>query len=323
MSPPARLGVDLQTADSLLQEGSFRRLENVRISTQALVRRMGSARVFEATDNTASRTFGANTKWATIPAAAQLLLPKGSWALRTSFVATRPAAAATAFLLSSRPAAQTYHVLRVILSDDGVVTVEWRDSAGATHSVAAAAVSDGATFHLLAIFDAPSGTFTVYNAGASTGTPLTGLASTLQLAQDAGVIWAVGIEKETSAAVTADTFFPGAIDALELFSMPGTRPAEGSPSLVDTMRKHTFRQWPNQGSAMLRFQYGMDEASGTSMIDSSDWKNHGTYVGAPSSSSKVARSRPLGNYVGTYQNASGNTFNLVAAGGALYYEAMP
>lgn len=320
LSSPGRLGVDLDTADGLLPDGAFRRLENVRLSDQALSRRPGSGRLFEATDNTGSMTFGADTKYATIPATSQLLLPKGSWGIRASVTAVRPSGGNTAYVLSSRPNGQTYHLLRITLSSAGVFTVEWRDTGGNTRSVATSAVSAAAAAHLLAIFDAPAGTFTVYVDGVASGTPLTGLASTTQMAQDSGVVWAVGVEKETAAAVTANTHFDGAVDALTLFSMPGIRPSSGSPSLVDTLRKETFREWVNPASGMVRFHYGLNETVGTTMYDASDYKSHGTYVGTPTPSTKVALSRPVGNYVGTFQNASGVTSNLVAAGGRLFYE---
>lgn len=324
---PGSKGLDLDTRDGLLAPSAMRRLEHFRIDSGALVRRPGSVRIAQATNNTGSMTFGATTKYATIPAstssgATPTLIPAGGWALRASFVATRPSGGNTAWLLSSRPAAQTYHVLKVTLSDAGVVTVGWRDNGSTDRSVATSAITNGATVHLLALFDPVAGTFTVYVDGTSSGTPLTGLSSSIYPINTASVVWAVGVEKETSAAVTANTQFAGAIDALTLFSLRGTRPSSGTPTLTDTLRRHSFREWPNPQADAVLFHYGMNETSGAVMYDRSRHKNHGTYVGTPTPSAAVALSRPVGNYIGTFNAASGKRTNLYAAGGSLYYETV-
>jgi hypothetical protein len=227
-------------------------------------------------------------------------------------------AATLDYLLSSRPSGQAYHVLAVTLSATGAPAVLWRDSAGATHTITGDVVADGATVHLLAIYDAPSGTFTLYVNGVSSGTPETGLASTLTPAQDSGVIWAFGIEKQTSAAVTTGTGFEGKLDSATLWSLRGTRPASGTTTLVDVLKKHSLRDWPAPEADGVLFHYNFDSTA--SLKDWSRFKNHGTVNGSPSATAAVALPSMNGNVAHLLQSPDGRRTNVVAAGGALYYE---
>jgi len=220
-------GVDLFTDAANLAPEFLSRGENLRSGRGPVERRDGWAKLYKPTDVCGSKTFGADTKYATIPAAAQLVIAKGGWGLHVSYVLRWPNAGKTAFVLSSKPSGGTFHVLKHTVSDAGQPTTKWRDSSGADREIVGTAVADATTVHVLALFDPTVGTFTQYVNGASSGTPVTGLDSALTLAQNTGVEWVVGVEKETGASVTADTHFDGAIDSLTLFSFAGTRPSSG------------------------------------------------------------------------------------------------
>ncbi|MCI0635573.1 MAG: LamG domain-containing protein [Actinobacteria bacterium] len=316
------LGVDLQTHPSALSDFALRRGERVRVQDQALSRAPGAKRLQVFTDNTAARTFNDVGKYATMPAlvaGSALFVPAGGFGFRLSFIATRPPTG-PAFAWSLKPASAVTYIYRVSLASTGVLTVSWRDTAGTTHTVATSAIDDGATVHLLAVYDAVLGTYTVYIDGTSVGTPETGLAATLKPWAAIGTVGVFGVEKETGAAVTANSQFVGAIDAFTLFTFSGIRIASGSPALLDTLRKHTFRQWPNPALPYVLCHYDFDEASGSVLYDRSRHKNHGAYTGASTSGASVALAFPVGNYVGTFQGADGRRTNLFAAGGNLQYE---
>lgn len=238
-----------------------------------------------------------------------------------SFVAVWPGSGLTGYIISSRPAAVAWHVFSVTISDAGVIVVTWRDSAGATHTVTCTAVADGTTVNLLAIYDAPGQTFTVYLNGASSGTPLTGLDANLMPDQTA-TDWVLGIEKQTGAAVTTNTFFSGAIDAFRLQSLVGIRPSSGSPSFTDVRRKHALREWPAPDEAGTLAFYDFDNSSVAVLYDASDWKTNGTMSGTPTHSAAVPYASIPGNVVQNVQNPSGRVTNIVAAAGALFYETV-
>jgi len=174
--------------------------------------------------------------------------------------------------------------------------------------------------HLLAVYDAVAGTFTCYLNGAVSGTPITGLSSALQPVQTAGVVWTFGVEKETSAAVTANSAFPEKIDGMTIFTLRGSRPASGTYTLAALLKKHSARAWPNPRMDSVLAHYDMDEASGTTMYDRSDNKNHGTYVGTPSITAAVALTSMPTNHIGTAGLGSGTQYNVVGNFGRLFYE---
>lgn len=313
-------GVDVFTEQTGLDTGVLSRCENIDLQRQVAERRRGAIKVAQlSTPGTqgASRTFGADTKYATFTPPA---IPVGGFAFITHFVATLPASGKTAYVLSSRPNGQTYHIIKITLSDAGVITVSWRDNGGSTRTVACDAVSGDTSVHLLAIYDAVAGTFTCYVNGSSSGTPLTGLSSTLKPATDTAT-WVFGVEKETGASVTADSHFDGKLDGWTLFTLRGTRPASGSTTLVETLRRNSARVWPNPAMTTVLSHYDMDEASGTTMYDRSPWKNHGTYVGTPSSTLNVALMSAPTNVISAI-DVPGGKFNLVASFGNLFYEQM-
>lgn len=314
------MGVDLFTEEGQLSDFALRQGDRVRSESGALVRAPGSKRLAVLTNSTASRTFGTDAKYATFTPS---LIPTGGFVIGVHFTATRAESPLgnTYYVVGSRPNGQTFHVFKITNADNGDVVVSWRTSGGATHSITVT-VTDLLACHLIAVYDAVAGTFTCYLNGVSSGTPITGLASTLQPVQTAGVVWTFGVEKETSVAVTAGSAFPNAIDGMTIFTLRGVNPSSGDPSLLDTLKKHTFRAWPNPAMPMVLAHYDMDEASGTTMYDRSRYKNHGTYVGTPSVTAAVALSFPVGNYAGTFQTATGSRTNLFAAGGALFSQVV-
>jgi len=320
ISPVGARGLDLFSDPALLDPSFLIRADNARMGTMAVERRTGGIKLLHGTANHGSLTFGATTKYALLPAASQLVLPAGGFALFAHFAATWPASGKTGYLISSRPSGETFHVLKVTISDAGVITVSWTDSGATERSVACTAVTDGASVHLLAIYDAPAGTFTVYINGASSGTPLTGLDATLKPDQTTGVAWAFAVEKQTGAAVTADTQFPGAIDSLTLQTLRGSRPASGTTTLASVLRKHSLRRWPTPQADGVVFHYDCDSIS--TFYDRSRFKNHGSITGTPTLTSAVAYSSVPGQAVHTIQSPTGTRTNVVGIGGTLYYEGV-
>lgn len=322
LSPPGKGGVDLFTNAAALPDLVLARAENIRLARNVASRRKGAAKVAQIVSTGASKTFGTDGRYALIPAASHLVIPAGGFALRVSFTAVRPSAGNTAYIVSSRPPSQSYHHLRVILSDAGVCTVSWYDSAGNTRSVATSALTADATTHLLAVYDPDAGTFTVYINGASNGTPLTGLASTLKPATEATVVWAIGVEKETSAAVTADTHFDGKVDGLTLFTLRGVNASttNGTRTFVRTLIDWSRQQWPNPEMDCVLFNYDMDEASLTTLYDSSRFQNHAAVTGTITSTAEVAFLAAPGNGVHRFEAFDGETWNVVEQGGTFAYE---
>lgn len=321
-APFAPGGVDQFTSPSLLPEAFLTVSENLRSSDLGLSRRGGAAKLSRLSTAGYSKTFGADTKYATITSAAQLRLPKGGWGIRASFVMSYPASGKTGYVISSHPAGVAWQVTSITVSDAGVITVAWRDTGGNTRTVSTAAVTNGVTVHLLAIYDPYAGTFTVYVNGASSGTPLTSLDSDLQPIQTA-TNWVIGVDKQTGGAVTADSFYPGAIDSLTLFSFAGVRPSSGTTTLVATLLAHSKRRWPNPQSGMVRFNYDCDDlVSGGTLTDSSRFKNHATITGAATDTTPVGLLSIPGQMVGAFEGADGSLMNIFGAGGAMYYEVV-
>lgn len=313
-------GLDMFTEPSLLPPEVMALAENTHSTDLGLSRRPGSAKLARLTNTGGSKTFGATTKYALLTAASQLLLPKGGFAFKCSLVATRPSGGNTAWVVSSRPSGQTYHVFKLTLSDAGVITATFRDTGGTDRSTATAAVDAGATVHFLAILNTVAGTWTAYVNGQASGSALAGLSPTIQPIQTTGVAWAFGVEKETGAAVTANTNFDGALDALTLFSLNGLRPSTGTATAVDMLRTHSSRQWPSPEMDMVLFNYDCDNTSTTVLYDSSRFANNASLVGTPSNTAAVAYNSPVGNYVGAFDQPDGGAYNLAAAYGTLYYE---
>jgi len=327
LSPFGAGGVDFFTAPALLPPEMLAAGYNLRSSDLGLSRRLGAVKVAQLTSGGASKTFGADTKYATIAAASQLLIPRGGFAIRVSFTAVRPAGGNTAFILSSKPSGAGYNVFKVTLSDAGVPSITFRDDAGNDWTITGTARTAGMPIHLIAIYDAYAGTFTMYINGVSQGTPITNMGALVRPSQTA-TDWFIGVEKETGAGVTANTHFDGAVDALTLFSLAGTRPSVGTPTLASVLVRHSFRQWPTPQMESVLFNYDMDGTGLSTLPDTSRYENNATVTGVITSTSEVAYASPLGNYVGTYEGAGatdlemGAAYNLAAANGTLYYETI-
>lgn len=305
----------------------LRRGENIRSSRSVLEQRMGDAKIVKLTDPAAAAgalTFGAVGKYATIANAAQLRLAKGSWGLRGTYNAKRNGAN-TSFMLSSRPNGQTWHVLGVSLAGaTGIASIQWRDTASASHTLALPAVADDTRQDLLALYDAYAGTFRTWVNG-TLATSVTGLSSTLQLAQSPAD-WHFCVEYENGVGVVANSQFLGAMDAWTLFTFPGMAPsledADSNPTLRDMLIAHSSREWPAPEWDAVVFNYDFDGGVGASVIDSSKHKNHAIITGVPTSGAGVANSSVVGNYIGRQEQPNGAETNLVVAAGSLYYEPL-
>ena len=83
--------------------------------------------------------------------------------------------------------------------------------------------------HLFFVYDPILGTCTIYVNGEISGTPETGLAATLKPDTTATTA-AFGVEKQTGAAVTANSQFVGAMDGFTLFRFSGIEIAAGTPT---------------------------------------------------------------------------------------------
>jgi len=298
--------------------------ESLRLDQGTVSRKKGAKKPYRFTEVTGSWTFGAVTKYAKIPAASQLEVTEGGHALRFSFTAVWPAAGKTAYILASRIAGVAYHAMYATLSDAGVLTVGWTANSDASDvSVASTALGNGATAHVLAIHDAAAGTYTLYIDGASDGTPVTGIAVTEKPKSGTGEDWYVAVHWNPSAgpaAVVADTHFSGKIDALCLMSLRGKRPADGTPSLITVLRKHTFRQWPTPQMDMVLFCYDFDSDTVTTLIDRSRHKNTCTITGTPTATAAVALASQPTHYVGNIELPSGKKTNVVGIYGSLIFE---
>lgn len=319
--PVGAKGLDLASNPATLPQGFLALSENLRLEANDASSRPGAKKVARIVTAGASKTFGADTSYATIPAATQLVLGAGGWALRWSGTAVRPSAGQTGFILGSRPASVAYHILSVTISDAGVITVAWRDSGGTTRTVTTTAQTSGGLVHLLAVYDAPAGTFTVYINGAASGTPLTGLSSSLGFATNS-TDWIMGVEKQTGAAVTANTHFDGAYDSLTLFALVGTRPSEvrGDRSIVTTLVEFSRQQWPNPTQDMVIFNYDMDGTSLTTLTDSSWFKNDATVTGTITDTTEAAYLAAPCCAIGQHEDVDGALWNVVEQGGVFAYE---
>lgn len=312
-------GVDLYRDPTSLEPDVLSRSENVDFQRGPANRRRGALKIAQFSAQAsqgASRTFGTDAKYATFTPP---LIPAGGFAYYLHFTLVWPAAGKTAYVLASLKAGAAYNVLAVSSNDAGVLTVKWTDSAAAAHSLTTAAVANGTDVHLFVIYDAFAGAYTAYVNGAVSGTPPTGLATTLKPAQDAGVVWTFGVLKETSGAVTADSHFDGEVDGFTLFTLRGMRPSVGDTTLKETLRRWSVNTWPTPQQDNVLAHFDMDEASGTVMYDRSRQKNHGAYVGSPTVTAAVAQLSAPCNFIGRIIRPTG-AYNFVGSFGNLYYQ---
>ena len=325
-SPVGWGGLDEFTNAHMLDENRLRKAKNVRLEDRSVKRRDGSRKLVATTDRGASITFGTDAKYASVPTAAQLLLPAGGFAVRMSFKVVWPGASDTGYLVSSRITGQAYHVFSVTMSDAGVLIVAWtKASDNSLVSITTSALTANSDQHLLAVFDAPAGTFTLYLNGVSVGTPVTGIAVT-EKPHQAADDWYFGVHWNPSAgpaAAVADTHYAGLMDGFTLLTLTGTRPSSGSPTLNNELIRQSLQQWPLPQSRMVVASYDFNEATGTTLIDHSRFKNDGTLAGTPTlGGTAVALPCVAGQHVGHFEKADGKRTNLVATAGTLYYETV-
>jgi len=320
LSPIGDRGVNLFSDTTAGAPDQLSRGENISFIHGTADRREGSIKLAQlsvAGSVGASRTFGTDAKYATFTPP---LIPVGGWAILLHFVpySAEVPSGAIGWVVGARPSGQTYHVFKVTNSDSGGVVVSWRTSAGATHSITLTGVT-ATNSHLLAVYDAVAGTFTCYLNGAVSGTPITGLASTLQPVQTAGVVWTFGVEKETGSAVTANSSFPNKIDGMTLFTLRGSRAA--SNAVIETLRRYSAAAWSLPQHPCVLASYDMDEASGTTMKDRSGVvpAADGTYVGTPSVTAPVALMTAPTNLV-THIELPAGGWNIAASFGNLFTE---
>lgn len=317
---PGRGFLDLNAHETVRDDLAFVRSDNTRLDTFVLRPRLGLRKVHVETDPAATNGSWAlgsdHTTYAVASSASHLLVPEGGFAFHHSFVADREAN--TAYVLSTRiSGAKNYGPITITLSSSGVVTSEWRDASETAHSIASSAVSDGATVHLLLVYDAKAGTFTQYINGAANGTPETGLASTLKPAQDA-VDWWFGANNDGSSSAVSTTGFQGRNDSTYLLSFRGIDPSD----LVTRLRKSTWKEWTNPDSAMVLMHYDWNESSGTTVTDRSRFKNDMAITGSPASEAGLVFPADNGNFIDTLQNANGGRINTAVLGGRVLYETI-
>lgn len=309
---PGTTGLDLFTHDSLLPPTALRTAEHVRLSNGALERRPGSVRLDALSASRTALSFGAAGDYGVVTAATHMLIPRGGFAVRLSFKATRPSASNTAYLFSSRASAgKNYGWLTVTLSDAGVSTWEWRkESDESAVSIASTAHAADATVHALFVFDADAGTTTLYIDGVSDGTPVTGISSDEQPMQDA-VDWWFGANHDGSAVAVANTEFLGDIDAWCVFAFRNTNISEGSNTLLSALKRHTLMEWPNPRGSMVVSCFDFNDASVATEPDRSRHSADITYSGTPTKDTALARSVVLGQHVGVLQRPTGERVNLI------------
>lgn len=325
LAPYGAGGLDEFTHESLLGLEFLRRADNVRSPKGSLDRRAGDKKLwkFSETGATASKTFGADTKYATIPAAAQLETLDAGFALFKHFKAVRPSAGNTAYILSSRVNGQSYHVLRATIDENGAVTVGFEKTSGGDCAVTTSAITANASTDLLALFDPVGGTFTVYVNGASSGTPVTGLSIADGPIAGTGTAWHIAAHyNPATTSIVANTHFDGALHGFTLLSLRGLRPASGSTTLVDTYIRHSSRVWPAPQAPHVIFHYDCLSTSLTTLTDASRFKNDATVTGTPTNTGGVALGSIPANYVGYVDAATGRGDNVVGSAGRLFYETV-
>lgn len=318
LEPPGR-GIDLRTSAALVAPGTLRACENARTTKRGIEKRLGAAKVSSVAPSNKGIVFGDDAKYGAIPTKPQLILPAGSFALFFSFTADRPASGKTAYLWSNHVSGAAYGVVWATLSDAGVLALSMRTSAGSTITAATAALSNGVTRHGLLVFDAPSGTFTVYLDGerAAQATSIAAGTKPLQTALGwyFGVLWDPG-----GPGVVADTHFDGTLDGWTLLRLTGQRVADGDPTLLSILLAMSLQQWPNPADPRVVACYDFDEGSGTTAHDRSDYKNDMTLTGAVSwVTGIVCRAAPC-NFIGTIERPDTSRDNLWMQGGTLYHE---
>ena len=318
-------GLDEFTHESLLPPEFLRQAENIRLSKLSLDRRQGGLKLNKFSDPSGSKTFGADTRWATIPAATQLEGLSGGFAIGGHFTAVRPGAGNTAFILSSRVSGQSYHVLKITIDENGLVSFTFEKASGGAATVTTTALTANAATNFLAILDIFAGTWTVYIDGVSNGTPVTGLAAADAPIAGSGTAWHLAAHYDPGAgpaAVVANTHFDGKIQGFVLHSLRGIRPASGTTTMVATLLKHSSRLWPAPQLPHILFMYDCHGSSILELTDASRFKNSATVAGTITSTAAVTFASLPTNAVQYVTTPSGRRDNLVCSHGRLFYETL-
>jgi len=313
-------GVDYFTDAAGLDPRVLSRGENLYSQRGVVERRPGAQKLVQlVTPGTtgASRTFGTTGKYATIPPAAQLLIPYGGFALMFHITAVR--GATTGQILHGQDGADSVPPFDMSLGTDGRLSfvVNWAGG-GTDGSSFTDIIADGATVHGLYIYDPIVGTIYTAINGTLYVPEVTGTSLDKRPVQTASMTWLVGVKKTAAAVVSLP--FAGKADSFTLFTMRGTRHTSTS-SIVETYRRNSARTWPSPFMENVLFHYDFDEASGTTMYDRSNYKNHGTYVGGPAVTTPVAQLAAPGNLIDRIE-VNGNRYNVAGSFGSLWYEAI-
>lgn len=320
-----RGGLDMESHPQKLDVSQLALAEYVRTHDRSLSRAKGARKVARLVTpgSDGSWAFGSGN-YAQIPAAAQLQIPTGGFAVFIGVKATRPSGGNTAHVLATMVNGKAYGPLSITLSDAGVLTVAWRkesDESAVSHT--ASAVSDGATVGVLLVYDphTSGGRSLLYVDGELESTN-TSIGASEQPMQDS-TDWYLGVEYDPAlASAVANTEFDGGADAFCVLSTVGVRVADGSPSLLDTMREWSLAGWPDPASSMVLCWYGLDESSGSTMVDASRFKNDGVFTGSPTSEGAILHGRSVGHHLGILQRADGRRLLVAGVGGALYAQDM-
>lgn len=315
LRPPAPGGADLFTAAALLGPGFLRRSENVRLADGRISRRAGVGKIARIASTCASKTFGTTGKYATIPAASQLLIPYGGFALHFSFTAVR--ALVSAQLIYGQDGADSVPPIDVSLDSSGhlVCTVNW--DGGGSETFQSGVLTDGSTQHALLVYDYTIGSVCLALNGVMAIPEIVGASVNKRPVQTANMAWLVGAKKTAASVVSLP--FLGKIDSLTLWMGAGTGTSR-TAGYISTLVAHSRRQWPNPLADDVLFNYDMDETSATSMRDTSRYANHASVTGTPTVTAEVALSSVPCNFVGALDATDGSRSNIVGVAGNLYYQ---
>lgn len=315
--------MDLQTSRSAVRPDALSRHEHGRIERGVVQKRRGDRKVWRASDPGGSVAFIGGSAYGYVESSSAPAIPYGGFAVRWIATCTRPSSGNTAWMWSSTISLANGSVLGARLSDAGVLTVSWRDTAGTTHTATSAAISAGATVGVVALYDAVRGTYGLWIDGEPSGTGETGLASDLRPAQNAirwmwGHLWDPGAGP---AAIVASTNFTGAMDGWALLALRGLGAQDGSPTFLDMLRRTTWQEWPWPGGDLTLMCFDWNGATATAAADRSRARRT-MVLASPTLGASIAHRAEQFNLVKCRSAGDGTRTNFVAVGGELYTESM-
>lgn len=314
---PGQMRLDMNANETVRRDDALVQSENAMLDTLVAKRRQGMQKVynFGLYSGVGAISGDASNYFKFTPP----LIPKGGFGLKHSFRADRPSGGNTAHVISSKVSGKAYGPVSLTLSDAGVVTVAFRKESDESEvSVSFTAVTDGADFHLLAVYDPVAGTFTGYRAGDAEVVSTSGIGGDEQPMQDAAD-WYFGVDTNGSGTPVANTEFDGLVDAFTLFQFKGI---DLSGGMLTTLRRFAWMAWTNPGSKTVLAQFDMDQISGSEVPDRSRYRNNATITGTLTQDSEVAITAYPGNFTGIVRNLGGRRDNVVVQGGRLFYETL-